>query len=248
MVMGEEQKGITTATWITFARLAMLPMILAFYVSGIIWHEGWFGMYGRLIALAIFLVAVASDSLDGYVARRYNQVTNLGKIFDPLADKALVMLGLVLVITDPVLVGSLDNVLPIWFAVTAVFLMLTRDFLVGALRQISIEQGAVIPADHFGKMKSIAQYAAVAIYMLFAINTTWNRHATGLVPAGVANDIFTYVAWVTLAAATVLSVASGVNYFVRYVTRNTAKATAIDKKTDDEAPRRDCSEPAEVVE
>lgn len=100
-----------------------------------------------IIALVSFLIATISDWLDGYLARKLNLVTALGKLLDPLADKILVASAFVYFTSQ--------NLCPVW--VTSV--IIGREFLVTGLRQIAIEQGTVIAADRLGKWKTSLQLA-----------------------------------------------------------------------------------------
>ena len=90
---------MNTPNKITLTRILMLPLIVFFYLATFI-------PYGRLVAAILFVVACLTDFLDGYLARKNNQVTTLGKFFDTIADKMLIMTGLLLVTAVPVLLGQ----------------------------------------------------------------------------------------------------------------------------------------------
>jgi len=202
---------INIPTWITFFRIALLPLILFFYVGATELIQSEFMHYwGRFIAVILFMLAVASDWLDGYVARKRNEVTDFGKVIDQIADKVLVLLAFLLIVTDPALVDSPFNIMPIWFAVVIVFINIGRDYAVGAVRQIS---KTVIPADRFGKAKTMFQFSALWLFMLWAVSATlgWGLYTNDLL-----NDLHRYLAWIMMIAATVLSVLSCVNYILNY--------------------------------
>lgn len=106
------------------------------------------------IALIVFVLAAISDYLDGYLARKLNKVTSLGKLLDPLADKILTCIGFIYITW--VSVSNPDVTLcPFW--VTCV--IISREFLVTGLRQLAVEQGNVIAADKLGKWKTTFQLA-----------------------------------------------------------------------------------------
>ena len=130
---------MTIATWITLARLALvIPLSLAF--EGIL-PEAW--------AFWCFVVASGTDWLDGWVARRFNQTSELGALLDPLADKVLV---------TACLVGLLrSDLIPSW----SVTLILAREFLVTGLRAVVARQGIVLAASSLGKWKTVAQMVAI---------------------------------------------------------------------------------------
>jgi len=103
------------------------------------------GTLGYAIALIAFVLGAISDYLDGYLARKLNLVTSLGKLLDPLADKILVCSGFLYL--------SAKGLCPVW--VTA--LIICREFLVTGIRQIAVEKGVVIAADRLGKWKTAFQ-------------------------------------------------------------------------------------------
>jgi CDP-diacylglycerol---glycerol-3-phosphate 3-phosphatidyltransferase len=136
---------MTLATWITCSRLLAVPLLLV-------------GLYGsspseqmRWICAAIFLVAAGTDWLDGYVARRFNQVTELGKFLDPLVDKLLVLTPLLSLI-------ELREI-PAW----SVFLILFRELAIAGWR---VQQTQVSGANLWGKAKTVTQIAAVALLIM----------------------------------------------------------------------------------
>ena len=109
---------------------------------------------GVFLALVIFVVAALTDSLDGYLARKWHQVTKLGIILDPLADKLLVTSALVSLVELQVLEG--------WIAIV----IIGREFAVSGLRIVKASEGEVMPASKFGKLKTIVQIVAIIWIML----------------------------------------------------------------------------------
>jgi CDP-diacylglycerol--glycerol-3-phosphate 3-phosphatidyltransferase len=106
------------------------------------------------LALAIFLVAAATDMLDGYLARRWKQVTTIGTLLDPIADKLLVSAALISLVQV--------RALPGWMAI----LIIGREFAVSGLRSIAAAEGYTIKANDLGKTKMVSQVVAIACMLL----------------------------------------------------------------------------------
>ena len=135
---------------LTLGRLALTAFFVAFLSSSTQW--------GDVIALILFVVASATDWLDGYLARKLNQITNFGKLMDPLADKVLVAAALVCLIPSRVHhVG-----IPAW----AVIIIISRDFLITGLRQLAAGQGVILPADPLGKHKTAWQLITILFFLI----------------------------------------------------------------------------------
>jgi CDP-diacylglycerol---glycerol-3-phosphate 3-phosphatidyltransferase len=133
-------------------RLTMLRVVLAVAVFGSLMAEGpqWHGA-----ALAMFVAAIVTDWLDGWLARRTNSVSPFGKIADPIADKILV-LGTLLA-----LIRHKDLAIPVW----AVFLILMRELVIGGIRALAAAQGKSIAAERTGKIKTVVQCIAVLLLL-----------------------------------------------------------------------------------
>ena len=132
---------------LTVMRMALIPVFLVFMLAESIPHR-------YLIAAVIFAAASFTDYLDGHIARRDGLVTNFGKLMDPLADKLLVFSALVCFIEL-----EMSSAL-------IVFIILAREFLVTSVRLIAAEQGTVIAADIWGKMKTVSQIVWVLVAMI----------------------------------------------------------------------------------
>lgn len=144
-------------------KLTLLRIILVFVFMGIIWIPLGLSMEIVLwISLGIFTVASLTDFLDGYLARKLNLVTNLGKFMDPLADKMLVATAL-LAIVDLGNKGLLPmGIFPAWIVV---FIIL-REFMVSGLRLIAANQNIVLAANYWGKVKTVIQMITIIVYLL----------------------------------------------------------------------------------
>jgi CDP-diacylglycerol--glycerol-3-phosphate 3-phosphatidyltransferase len=131
---------------LTIIRIILIPIFVVILLVRI--------RYGDYIAALIFSVTALTDSLDGYLARKRREVTTLGVILDPLADKLLVTAALISLV-------ELSRI-PGWTAIV----ILGREFAVSGLRAIKAEQGIVIPASWMGKLKTISQIAAILLIIL----------------------------------------------------------------------------------
>ncbi|MGF6905960.1 CDP-diacylglycerol--glycerol-3-phosphate 3-phosphatidyltransferase [Fusobacterium sp. PH5-44] len=112
------------------------------------------GIIYRLIAFAIFVIASLTDFFDGYIARKYNLVSNFGKVMDPLADKILVISALVVFV-------KLDYI-PSWMSIVVI----AREFLISGIRILAASNGEVIPAGKLGKYKTTSQMIVILLMML----------------------------------------------------------------------------------
>ena len=135
---------------LTVMRMALIPVFLIFMLV-----DGIPGSY--LLAAAVFGVASFTDYLDGHIARRDGLVTNFGKLMDPLADKLLVFSALICFIPK----GRASTI--------GVFIILARELLVTSVRLIAAEQGRVIAADRWGKLKTVFQI----IWVLCTLVSMW---------------------------------------------------------------------------
>ena len=141
---------MTTASKITLVRVALIPVYLVLmYLSGGA-ANGY--MYG---ALAVFILASVTDFLDGYIARKYNQVSDFGKFLDPLADKLLTIAAMAMFCEW----GSF----PAW----ALMIVLTREFAVSGLRMVAGPKGKVIAAGKSGKFKTASTMVGLCVLMVF---------------------------------------------------------------------------------
>jgi len=204
-------------TKITFTRIIMIVlMIITLFVLNIInaingWHTFELGNTGInlvfLILFIFFVIASYTDHLDGYLARKNNQVTDLGKFLDPVADKLLIN-SLVIFLAAPAVFapyipGELHQV---GFNVWCVIILVARDIVVDALRFIGASKGKVIAANIFGKLKTVLEMVAIGVVLL---NGFPFRYFDVNWPAGLhIADIFVYL-------ATAASLISGIIYVVQ---------------------------------
>lgn len=117
-------------------------------------RTGNIGFIFRLISLVIFIIASLTDFFDGYIARKYNLITDFGKIMDPLADKILVISALVVFVEL--------NYIPAWMSIV----VLAREFLISGIRILAAAKGEVIAAGNLGKYKTTSQMIVIIISLL----------------------------------------------------------------------------------
>jgi CDP-diacylglycerol--glycerol-3-phosphate 3-phosphatidyltransferase len=135
--------------WLTVARVFMIPLFLAALFGGFFADQS----TARLTAALIFIVASATDVLDGYIARRYNMITTFGKFADPLADKLLVSAALIAMVE----LGDISA----WIAV----LIISREFVITGFRLVAAGRAVVIAAGFWGKLKTIAQMLMIPVVL-----------------------------------------------------------------------------------
>lgn len=131
---------------LTILRVVMIPL----FVVAMLWETL---PYHEYIALALFVGACITDFFDGYLARKYNQITTFGKFMDPLADKLLVCAAMICFLTNQ------QTQMPAW----AVIVIISREFIISGFRLVAADNGIVIAASYWGKFKTVFQMTAVVL-------------------------------------------------------------------------------------
>lgn len=178
-MVDDAQTVWTPANVVTMLRIAIVPLFAVALVA-----DDGHTVVGRLLATALFVLAAASDRLDGWLARRSGQVTDLGKLLDPIADKLLVGSALVL----------LSWLGDLWWAVT--ILVLVRELGITVMRFFLLRY-VVLPASRGGKLKTVLQSVAISVYLL---------------PLDHLPRAVEVVAAVVMAAAVVVTLVTGLDY------------------------------------
>ncbi|HEY5726152.1 MAG TPA: CDP-diacylglycerol--glycerol-3-phosphate 3-phosphatidyltransferase [Methylomirabilota bacterium] len=182
---------------LTLVRIVLVPLVIVFLISSERVHV--------LIAAVIFLAASLTDWLDGTIARRTNQVTRLGTMLDPVADKLLVAAALVSLV-------QVDMV-PAWMALV----IIGRELAVTGLRGVALSMGVVVPASRLGKWKTVTQYVALTLLIL----------EKGVPAEFVPFHLVSGVAlWIAMGA----TVFSGLDYFYSFFLRTGAEALVKDRE------------------
>ena len=181
---------------ITLSRIASVPLLI-WVLSPKFPFQGIHGEQ-EVIASGLFILASITDGLDGYLARKRGQITTLGMLLDPLADKLMVTTAFIL------LVAYNPRVMLPWIAV----LVIGREFLVTGLRSIASSEGFTIDASEVGKLKTVIQIVAVVAAIL---NHGWDNWNLWGVPVGVHLIAVVATYWMA-----VVSVISAADYFVGF--------------------------------
>jgi len=180
---------------ITMSRIVMIPLLLWILTPHFPWH-----VHGaqEITASVLFVLASITDGLDGYLARKRGQITTVGVLLDPIADKVMVAGALI------ALVAYNPDVVKVWIVVV----IISREFLISGLRSIASSEGFTIQASDLGKLKTVIQIVCVVSAILAH---GWDQWQFGL--------LIIPVRWIAIAATyfTVLvSSISAIDYFVSF--------------------------------
>ena len=203
---------MNTPTKITVSRIVMIVfMLISLFVlsfidlnNGTVLYLGNSNIYlVDFIVMILFVIGSFTDFLDGYLARKNNQVTDLGKFLDPIADKMLVD-GILIYLLGSTINTPHSSITPI--AIYCVIIMIIRDLIVDAIRLMAVRKNKVIAANIFGKAKTVLQMIAIPALLLndwpFSyFSSSWN-------PLFKPSNILLYL-------ATLMSLISGIIYFVQ---------------------------------
>ena len=141
---------------LTLSRIFIVPLLVVVLLTP--FSEDWLGVPRHILGVSIFLAAALTDFLDGFFARRRRQVSRLGKLLDPIADKMLISAALISLVEN--------KLAPAW----AVVIIVGREFAVSGLRSIAATEGVVIAASKVGKLKMLAQVVAVSLLILSSVS------------------------------------------------------------------------------
>lgn len=199
-----DRKSNNTTIWtpsnvITITRILLVPVFVAALLCP--WPE-WLGLpnfgdeWKRIVAAGIFVLISGTDWLDGFLARKYDQITDFGKFMDPLADKILVTAALIALV-------ELDA-LPTW----VVLIILAREFIVSGVRMMAATKGVVIAASWLGKCKTVSQMIAIVLF------TIKDSHADIPISEAATDPLWLF-SWIVMAVAIVLTIASLIDYLYK---------------------------------
>jgi nicotinamide-nucleotide amidase len=189
----------TPANIVTLIRILLIPIFVVALLSP--WPEWcpspeFWTAWQPWIAALVFVGISLTDAIDGYLARSRDEVTDLGKFMDPLADKILVCAALLALVEL--------RTFPSWVAL----IIIAREFIVSGLRMVAASQGKVIAASYFGKSKTVLQICAI---LLFTVKDSLQIKLLG---GGIATG-FTLFSWIVLFAAVAMTIISMLDYFYK---------------------------------
>ena len=184
-MLRERKFNMNTANKLTILRIIFVPIFMIFALMD--------SAEMHFVALAVFIIASITDTLDGQIARKYNQITDFGKFMDPLADKMLT--------TAAFLVFMEQGIISSW----AILIILVREFAVSGIRLSAASEGTVIAASFWGKFKTVSQMVAIIITMLIT-NIVFIPHSTGVIISAIC-------IWISI----IFTVISGVEYVAKNI-------------------------------
>ena len=183
--------------YITLSRIAAIPLII--WVLTTSYFSARENTLRVVLASGIFILASITDGLDGYLARRRGQITTMGMLLDPLADKLMIAAAYI------TLVQLIPSIVNVWVAV----IVIGREFLISGLRSIAASEGFTIEASDLGKLKMVIQIVSVVSAILALRWDTWPLFG----------GIFLPVRWIAIFAVwfmVAVSVISAIDYFVGF--------------------------------
>ena len=198
---GTRFKPMNLPNSITLSRIATVPLLIWILSPVFPAHHATHGLAGgeqELIASGVFILASITDGLDGYLARKRHQITTLGMLLDPLADKLMVSAAYI------ILVAYTPDIVRPWIAVVVI----GREFLVSGLRSIAASEGFTIEASDIGKLKTVLQIVSVVAAILAH---RWNYWNWGGFIVAVHMIAIWSIYWMTT-----VSIISAIDYFVGF--------------------------------
>jgi CDP-diacylglycerol---glycerol-3-phosphate 3-phosphatidyltransferase len=206
---------------ITMSRIVMIPLLLWILTTHFPWHGN--GAQ-EITASVLFVLASITDGLDGYLARKWKQITTMGMLLDPLADKIMVTGALI------ALVNYNPDVVKVWIAVA----IIGREFLISGLRSIAASEGFTIEASDLGKLKTVVQIVSVVSAILAHHWELW-QFGVVIIP----------VRWIAITAiyfTVLVSTISAIDYFVGFwkkidhASKDRRKSFVLSRRKDEGAP------------
>lgn len=179
---------------LSLLRIILVPVFAAVYLLDF--------TYAPLVSVIIFIIAALTDFLDGYIAHKYNMVTDLGKLLDPIADKLLVGTALFLI-------SYSQPLTPSWICAIFGAVIIGRELLISVVRQVAASKGIIIQANIYGKIKTFTQTVALPIVLLLDMKETI------ISVSQVMYDIMYISGYIILSLAVLFTIISGIVYLIQ---------------------------------
>lgn len=180
-------------------RLTILRIVLAFVFMFLLFSPG---LLGKVLALVAFTMACLTDFYDGYIARKYNLITDLGKLLDPIADKILVLAAFLSFVQM--------RLIPAWMVVIIIF----RELIITGIRVVGLRKGKVLAASMAGKHKTVSQM--ISIFFILGVIIIKESSKVGISSWGAENEIFLQNSiYLLMSITVVLTLISGFSYFIK---------------------------------
>ena len=189
---------LNTPNTISVIRIFLMPVIVFFYLAT-------FVPYGKFIAAIVFIIAASTDFVDGYIARKYNMVTNLGKFLDPIADKLIAISALLLV--------CFDGTIPAPYGIIISIIIISRELIISAFRTVAASNNIIMAADIYGKIKTV--FTCIAIPMFMVLAGAYGLLTQGVNIPDIVLTVYEIVSYAMITIATLLTIYSGINYSVK---------------------------------
>jgi CDP-diacylglycerol---glycerol-3-phosphate 3-phosphatidyltransferase len=228
---------VNLPNYITLSRIATIPLLIWILTSPYFNHPRFIGFSGErvILASALFILASITDGLDGYLARRRGQITTMGTLLDPLADKLMITAAYI------TLVQLSPDMVNVWVAV----IIIGREFLVSGLRSIASSAGFTIEASELGKFKMVVQIVSVVAAILALRWDVWDFRLFIFPVRVIAHTAI----WFMVA----VSVISAVDYFVAFwkkidqrVERRRRRLFVLSRRKQKPAPAAGADNPAKA--
>ena len=176
---------------LTVLRILLIPIMVAVFYLNII-------PYNFVFCAGIFVIASLTDFLDGYIARKYNLVTDLGKFLDPIADKVLVLSAFVIMLTNPIIFGGFGENIGAILGGVGVTIIVAREMIVSVLRMIAASKNVVLAAEKVGKIKTLLTDVCIVVLL-----------------CGVYFEMLFYLGMALYVISVLITVYSGIFYVVK---------------------------------
>ena len=191
---------MNTPNKLSFLRIILVPLIYVFYLIP-------FDPYGKFVAVVLFIIAALTDQLDGHLARKNNQVTDLGKLLDPMADKLLYCGCMFLIV-----LLNINGAIAHPWGIIGLFIIFARDTLINGIRQVAATKGVVVAAVLSGKLKAIFAYICIPLFMFYAAWLSIGNTAKWFVMCG---NVIMWLAYIMYAITIAVTIWSAIDYTIK---------------------------------